>query len=1026
MNSGIHWPLTLLRTIVAALGLLPGGPLTAAPEKLLDAFTSEVTTVADGLPQSNIQQMTVGPDGCLWVTTPEHVCRFDGVRFEKVPELPGFDPATSPLTAASIAADGALWVHGYRKIWRFHQARWQSLGDALFAARTDGNEDIVSMHHEADGSTWWLLRGGLVQWRPGQPLRQWLEPRTPPLGEWCSDFLIDRRGTCWITRWNGLARIDGDTMVPVPAVGLLDDRPFAMRLATRRAGGTWLYAATGLFVIGDDGRIESVAPFENAPRAERIIEAEDGAVWAVGDTGVHRWHHGRWGFLHPGQVPGVTRFTTIATSANGSLWLGGDGGLVNLRPRGYRLREVPGLPFTDDRSPTAAWTNGVDETLVGVRDRIYRMSGPDGEAPLLATVPGASQPGASVISVITRDANDKLWVGTGNEQLWLLEDGLWQHSVTDPASPVPAVGITALLPWPGQPPFIGSVNGLMVLTARNSLLPAHPTLPLDRVRCLVRDPARSGMWIGYESRGLVYYDPSPNQLGALNVLGGLPPGRVNAVLPEPDGTLWISVGESIIRWQHGRIAFEFTRRHGLPPGEIGLLADDGEGRLWLASEGSLACIRREDFAAVEAGRRQTLRVRHHGGGLPAKTAFNPVLGQPSPLPGARFAACGGVLEARASHLPAATRPPLVRLHTIASRARVLANLDPLFPGGQPPAPVRVPAGFSPIDIEFTAIDAGPPDSQQFRFRIEGLDPAWTDLGNTRRLNLPFLPPGLHRLEIATQDANGEWSDSTTAVTLSVAAHFWQTRWFLGLSILAGVALVFALTRWRVRRRYRRRLEREKAIYQERSRIGRDIHDDLGAGLTHLAMVARIAERDVIQQAPPAVLAGHLQEVFNEAGAMVRSVDEIVWAVTPANDHLMALTDYLGQYAQHFLRAAGIGCRVDLPAAIPPLPMRSAVRHHLYMVVHEALNNIVKHAGASQVQLTVTLTDGRLGISVADDGCGFDPAQAATRDDCDGLRNFACRMAQIGGRYGLDTAPGKGTRTQFEIPLEQVNQPIHPS
>lgn len=210
---------------------------------------------------------------------------------------------------------------------------------------------------------------------------------------------------------------------------------------------------------------------------------------------------------------------------------------------------------------------------------------------------------------------------------------------------MPAVGITAVLPVPGQLPFIGSVNGLMRVTPQDTLLPAHPSLPLDRVQCLAQDPERAGIWIGYESQGLFFFDPSPDRVGPLGPLGGLPAGRVNAV--------------------------------------------------------------------------------------------------------------------------------------------------------------------------------------------------------------------------------------------------------------------FGLTRWVLRRRFRRRLEREKAVHQERGRIARDIHDDLGAGLTHLAMVARIAERDVTQQAPPEVLAGHLQEVLTEAGAMVRSVDEIVWAVTPANDQLAALADYIVQYAQHFLRGKAV-------------------------------------------------------------------------------------------------------------------------
>ena len=982
----------------------------------------EAWTVADGLPQSNVRQVSVGPEGYLWVTTPAHLTRFDGSRFERVATPPGFQEVDSPLAGASVAADGAIWLHGYRRVWRFAGGQWQSVADELFRRRPDPNEDVVRLVHQADGSTWWLLRGGVVRWRAGEPLKEWLDDSTGVPTDWWSDLIVDAGGTVWMGAWNRVVRVGDKGLEPVATAGMFDERPFAPRFAPRKGGGVWCYAGTGLFVIGGS-QIERVGPAATLMRAEAVIETSDGAVWAAGDAGVACWHDGIWSLLQAGQVPGLMRFTSLAETSAGVLWLGGDGGMACLRSKGWRVLEVPAGEPLAAGSPSAAWTDGRGETLVGIRDRIYRLN--RGAFELAEKVPGEMQPGASVIAALARDAYGTLWVGTGNEQLWFLSDGIWKHTTADANSPVPAVGITAILPVPGQAPLIGSGNGLMRITARDTLLPAHPGLPLDRVQCLARDPLRGGIWIGYESHGLVYFEPSPNQVGPLNPLAGLPGGRVNAVLPDAGGTLWISVGTELVRWD-GTGMFRFTRQHGLPQGEVGQLAEDGEGGLWLAHQGRLVCVPVADFEAVESGRRRSLRVRHHGYGLPPDAAFNPLAGERGQAPGARFAVAGGIIEARSRFLPLSVPRPDLRVRTIRAHGKLLATPDPPLPLGRTTGSIRVPAGKGPLDLDFNVINGGPASLQEFRFRLADMDGEWTNLDNQRSLSIPYLPPGTHRIELAVRDAHGEWVGAGSGAVLLVEARFWQTRWFLALCGLGGAGLVFSLTRWVLRRRYRRRLEREKAIHQERSRIARDIHDDLGAGLTHLAMVARIAERDVIQQAPPTVLAGHLQEVFTEAGAMVRSVDEIVWAVTPANDHLLALTDYLGQYAQHFLRAAGIGCRVDLPESIPPLPVRSAVRHHLYMVVHEALNNIVKHAAASQVFLSITLTDERLGIIVADDGCGFDPAQAATRDDCDGLRNFASRMAQIGGDFVLDTAPGNGTRTHFEIPLEQANRPIHPS
>lgn len=991
-------------------------PVPSASE-FLGAFTSEVWAVADGLPQSGVRSVTCADDGHLWVTTSARLGRFNGVSFEPVPLPPGFDALRNPLAGAGVATDGALWLHGYRKVWRHDGREWESLADGLFATRTDENEDVVRILHHPDGSSWWLLRGGLVRWQHGQPLQEWLEPATPEVVDWYTDVAIDGEGDVWVAGDGRLARVEGGSLAGLPTAGMSDGRPFGLRISARTDGGIWVYAATGLFHVTDTGIVHA-APLDLAPRSERVIEAADRSVWVASDTGVQRWHDGRWSVLKPGELPSVSRFTTVASAADDTLWLGGDGGLAALRPRGHRFVRLPTGSRIGCRSPAAAWFDGGGELLVGAGDRIYQMEPGGRGARLLAMVPGASQPGASMISALARDEQGALWVGTGNEQLWCWRDAEWRHFTADANSPVPATGITCILPWPGQAPFIGSVNGMMRVTSRSTMYPAHPDLTLDRVQCLVRDPLRGGIWIGFESHGLEYFEPGPNRLGTAPAVSGLPAGRVNSVLPAADGSLWISVGGAIVRWAGGRVEFVFDRRHGLPDAELGLLADDGQGGLWLAGSGSLAHVPIEDFAAVQAGGRPALRVRHHGHGLPADTVFNPLAGEfPPSLSGVWFGVAGGLVEARSGFLPATPLRPVVRITRISGRGATLADLDPLFHALPPAGPLHVRPGSNPFDISFAAFSAGPPASHHYRIRIPAIDRGWTELGATRSFNIPYLPPGSHRIELAVRDAHGNWVEASPAATLMVEAWFWQTRWFLALAALAGGGAVFGTTRWLVRRRYHRRRHQEELIHHERSRIARDIHDDLGAGLTHIAMLARIAEGDAARN-PGAQLGVQLREVFSEASSMVRSVDEIVWAVTPANDNLRALVDYIVHYAQHFLRTTGIACRIDLPDPLPAMSVRSAIRHHVYMVVHEALNNVVKHAGASEVRITAHLDGGRLHLVIHDDGCGFDPAVVRPDDEPGGLDNFAERMERIAGRFTLDSTPGAGARVTFEIPLNQ--------
>jgi signal transduction histidine kinase len=148
--------------------------------------------------------------------------------------------------------------------------------------------------------------------------------------------------------------------------------------------------------------------------------------------------------------------------------------------------------------------------------------------------------------------------------------------------------------------------------------------------------------------------------------------------------------------------------------------------------------------------------------------------------------------------------------------------------------------------------------------------------------------------------------------------------------------------------------------------------------------------------------------------MVASLDEIVWAVNPANDALPHLATYLCQFAEEFFRATPIPCRLDVADPLPPVPLTSEVRHNLYLAVREALNNIAKHSKATEVWLRVQCADNELHITVEDNGRGF--AAASLKDSRSGLANMRRRLAKIGGRFECASQPGAGTTCRIWLPL----------
>ena len=221
-----------------------------------------------------------------------------------------------------------------------------------------------------------------------------------------------------------------------------------------------------------------------------------------------------------------------------------------------------------------------------------------------------------------------------------------------------------------------------------------------------------------------------------------------------------------------------------------------------------------------------------------------------------------------------------------------------------------------------------------------------------------------------------------------------------------------------RRRMRRRLElveRQRDIERERTRIARDIHDDLGSHLTRISMISESARADSGNRVR--TIQG-LEQIYGIAHELTQSMDEIVWAVSPRHDTLESLAAYLEKFAQDWLAAAGIRCRIDMPMQFPEWHLTSEIRHNLFLACKEALHNVVKHSGTSEVYIRLVITEKTFRLSIEDNGCGFSPeihlhSQAESGPSHGyGLENMVRRLSAIGGNCDIQSQPGKGTKITF--------------
>ena len=334
--------------------------------------------------------------------------------------------------------------------------------------------------------------------------------------------------------------------------------------------------------------------------------------------------------------------------------------------------------------------------------------------------------------------------------------------------------------------------------------------------------------------------------------------------------------------------------------------------------------------------------------------------------------------------------------------------------------LELPPGTRRLSLRLRIPQSGMPADVRFRWRLRGDLEAWQD-SYLMNIDMPCPPPGKTTFEAQALHSDGQWDASVYRLPVVARQPLWETgafRWLGGGFIVLSAAGLGILGSRRRTARKLARMKAETALANERSRIARDIHDDLGVSLTQIAMQCEVMEDDFDH---PEHMHQHLAELSNSARAVTRAVDEIVWAVTPGNDTLEKFTTFIGQFVQNCLRPTGLACRLALPAELPDLPMEATLRHHLYLVIREALNNIIRHAHAQTVHFTLTLAGRTLTLTLTDDGAGFDPSPDAIPAgerlfSGNGLSNMRKRMEEIGGTLEIVSAPGRGTTLTLLLKL----------
>lgn len=1007
MNPAVRCAL-LGALLLAAMELVgsPIGPQSSAPTDTVTSWTAE-----EGLPENTVLAIAQTPEGYFWIGTRNGIARFDGVRFVPFRLRDGLKTLLTPCLLADNQS--RLWVGTLD-----NGVMVRENGNFRFYSKTNGLPEgaVRNLTQDSDGHVWAAMERGLARWNGAR-----CEAVAPPqLG-------TNRAGWNWVAAagkkvW---AVKDGyevwqwqqekwELLPPLKTSGFRFDRVFGTR-----GGALWAQLLPYGLARLEDGNWRVFDAAAGLPESYiwSVLERADGSLLCGSyERGLFQFRDGvaqPAGLNHSPQMDGVL---ALHEDGRGNLWAGTRShGLLRLRPS-----RVQTLAGTEEVRIARVAIEARGRTWVGGNPGLWFER--DGQ---FQQVAGPEAVRKQAVLALLPCSSGGVWFSLLNEGLWRfdpermaeaaqifdsVENQKWVHALAED-------GTGGL--WFGTG---GGLAGHLVGGQVQLFKPLGPGIH-NRVVGLVAEPS-GGVWLGSEGDGVRRLDAHGQVTLSLTAKDGLPINAVRCLLGASDGGLWIGTAEGLCHWNKSRLTI-LDSRNGLPDETISSLALDRASNLWCAANSRLFRIDHEELRAVTDGKTHVVRplLLRPSDGLDPITfvtgiAPNAVVGQDGHL---FFPRTEGILTLD----PKRFEEPPKGLHAVIEEAWINGKETKLPVTGD--GRVQVPAGSSQLELRYTALGSAAAETVRFRYRFEGLDKAWTEAGEERTARFLRLRPGPYRFQVAAAEGAGAWAEPGASLLLVIEPTFWQTIWFRVLLGAAGAVVAAALYWRRVRQFEMKRAVQEAFSRQllqhqeaERKRIAAELHDSLEQNLLVIRNRALLA---LSESEVPTALKESLDEISLASSDSIEEVRTIANNLRPHQLKHLGLSRALTGLLRSVAQSSRLRLTTEISEVKGMLSEENEI--HLYRIVQESLNNVLKHAAATEASVSLRCQAHGLALQVRDNGRGFDAAgaMASAGDGAGfGLSGIAERARMLGGHLKVMSSPGAGTLLEVEIPKSKIQNP----
>jgi ligand-binding sensor domain-containing protein/signal transduction histidine kinase len=1063
----------LLRSTLRAC-LLLAIPFIGASAQQLPVRTY---TVADGLAHDEVIQILQDSHGFLWFCTTEGLSRFDGYHFKTYDVRSGlpsaringilesrrgsiywiatesggvsrFDPLARSQSVANQQTSAALpesdanrplftnypvgdeeQTNFVNVVYEDHAGRiWAGTSGGLFRlevddpagsfqrvelglkARPDRVLEIYSIIEDREGSLWIGTALGLVRrLLDGRTIHYTLQPAQATDTVWA--LLEDDEGRLWLGHQSGVLLL---RPFPAASARVGDQFSWPDEKRKRPAQGSLQHAQAGVLLAPGEARQFTPADGLASDNVRALRRASDGRLWiGTRGGGISVFDGGR--FRTYATAQGLTgRINALAADRDGNIWVGTQtSGAIKISRSGLlSYREADGLGNTEIFS---IFENKAGELhVISSKWTINRF---DGEK---FTAIRPNLPQRLIDSslgrrwAIIQDHLEEWWVATG--------EGLYRF------------------------PGVRRLEDL-AHTAPRSVYTTRDGLADNNISRIFED-SHGDIWIASYNPPvmLTRWERSTGAFYRYAEADGLPPANwANIFAEDSAGNLWIGLHNGgVARRRRGRFEI-FGANEGIPPGLTFGLYFDRAGRLWIATRGKgtgriddplAEHPRAVPFTSVEELASDNLRcfAEDAWGHIYIGTArgverLDPQTGRVKHLTTADGLIKNDVMVAFRDHRDAlwfGTREGLSRLIPEPDWPQA-ATPPPVLIGGLRIAGVPYPVselgateinslvlepGQNQIEIDFFGLSFSAGANLRYQYLLEGVDRQWSALTDQRTINTK-LSPGTYRFLVRAVNADGTASPVPASVSFTILRPLWQRWWFLALVVLTLSAIAYSIFRYR----FARAIELERV----RTRIATDLHDDIGASLTQIAILSEVVNQRISRNGVKgSSVTEQLQMIAGTSRELVDAMSDIVWAINPKKDHLSDLSQRMRRFASDILSARDISFQFRAPGANEKnIRLGTDLRREIYLIFKESVNNLAKHSRCTEADLQFQIDRDWLTIKISDNGRGFDVERVINGEHSGlgghGLLGLRRRAEALGGTYAVKSVVGAGTIVTLKVP-----------